>query len=92
MWEIGRDAGLAVPILFRIMIAMMNILKERGILILGPIVLMPILVEWRSGKWPRYLRTSSGVGSFLVNSAILVLITAMFTVAMMAAPALLHAR
>jgi hypothetical protein len=90
--EICRDAGLAVPSFFRIMIAMMEFLQDHGVLFLGAIVLMLALAEWRSGKWPRYRRTSIGVGVFVVNSAVLVLITAMFTLAMMAAPALFHAK
>src|SRR6185369_12305167 len=79
---ICNDAGVTVPNLFKIMIAMMEFLHDHGVLVLGAIVLMLVLVEWRSGKWPRYRRTSIGVGVFVVNSAVLVLITAMFTLAM----------
>ena len=90
--QICRDAGLAVPILFRIVIAMVLNIREHGMLIVGAILLMLALLEWRSGKWPRYRRSSIGFGVFVVNSAVLVLITAMFTLALMAAPALLHAK
>jgi len=89
---ICNDAGVAVPNLFRITIAMMEFLHDHGVHVLGAIILMLIFVEWRSGKWPRYRRTSIGVGVFVVNSAVLALITAMFTLAMMVAPALFHAK
>lgn len=47
------------------------------------------LVEWRSGGWwPRYRRASVGTLVFLLNSAVLVLISAMLCSAMVAAPAL----
>ena len=78
--------------MFRIVIAMVLNIREHGMLIFGAISLMLALLEWRSGKWPRYRRSSIGVGVFVVNSAALVLITAMFTLALMAAPALFHAK
>jgi hypothetical protein len=90
--QICRDAGLAVPALFRIMMAMMGILREHGMLLLAALILSIALLEWRAGMWPRYRRTSVGVAVFLVNSALMLLIVGMFTLALMAAPALFHAK
>jgi hypothetical protein len=89
---ICRDAGIALPVFFRIIFAVISTLREQGIIIVSTIVVTLVFLEWRSGKWPRYRRTSIGLGVFLVNSAILVLITAMFTLALMAAPALFHTK
>lgn len=48
------------------------------------------LLEWRSDRWPRYRRAAFGVGVFLLNSAVLIAITAMVVLALVAAPALAH--
>ena len=90
--EICRDSGLAIPGLFRVILAMVSMLRENGILISGVILFALALLEWRSRNWPRYRRTSVGIGVFVVNSAILVLITAMFTLVLMAAPALFRVK
>ena len=86
--EICRDAGLAIPAVFRVVMAMMGLFREHGVLLFGAGLLMITFLEWRSRKWPRYRRPSIGVGVFVVNAVVLVLITAMFTLALMAAPAL----
>jgi hypothetical protein len=90
--QICRDAGIAVPAAFRIVMGMMGLFREHGTLLLAVLVLSIAFLEWRSGQWPRYRRTSIGLAVFVVNSAVLVLITAMFTLALMAAPALFHTK
>jgi hypothetical protein len=49
-----------------------------GILVLG-------LLEWRSGKWPRYRRAVMGAGVFLVNFVVLFSFAVMFLAATLAA-------
>jgi hypothetical protein len=90
--QICNDSGVPVPAGFRIMMAMMNLAKEHEFFLLICAALLLAWLEWRSGKWPRYRRASVGLVVFLVNSAVLILITAMFVLAMMTAPALFHAR
>ena len=90
--EICRDSGIAMPPVFRIVMGMMGLFREHGMLLLIAVIFALALLEWRSGKWARYRRPSVGVAVFVVNSAVLILITAMFTLALMAAPALLHTK
>ena len=94
--EICRDAGLpnssgdsALAVIMR---NGNHIVLDHGVLITAAILLALIFLEWRSEKWPRYRRATVGVGVFLLNSSILVLITVTLTLALLAAPALFHAR
>ena len=48
-----------------------------------------IFAEWRF-CWPRYRRVTLGLGTFVVNSIVLLSIFLMILTAVMAAPALLH--
>ena len=91
--EICRDANLGrdSDSVHRVM-GIMNLLKEHGTVISAAFILGLILLEWRSGKWPRYRRASVGVTVFLVNAVVLVLITTMFTFAMMGAPSLFRTK
>lgn len=50
------------------------------------------LVEWRSRNWAQYRRATFGVAVFLINAAVLVLITLMVIMALIAIPALMHAK
>lgn len=98
--EICRDAGLTnargteAVIFHRVMAfrRVMVFLGEHSLLLIASIIVGLALLEWRSGRWPRYRRTSIGLAVFLVNSAVLLLITTMFMLTLMAAPALFHAR
>jgi len=85
---IFRDSGFAVPGLFKIMMGVMIIIRDHGTFLCAATILILALLEWRSVKWPRYRRASLGGVVFLLNCAVLVMITAMFTLALMAAPAL----
>ena len=68
----------------------MSLFQDYGIFIAGATILLLILLEWRSSKWPRYRRTAVGLGAFLLNSVVLVSIFMMVVTAMVVAPALLH--
>ncbi len=68
----------------------MSLFQAYGILIAGAIILLLILLEWRSRNWPRYRRAAVGIGAFLLNSVILISIFMMVVTAMVVAPALLH--
>src|SRR5712692_9163749 len=68
----------------------MALFHDYGIFIAGAIILMLILLEWCSSKWPRYRRTAVGIGTFLLNSVVLISIFMMVVTAMVVAPALLQ--
>jgi type II secretory pathway component PulF len=61
---------------------------------MGSLGVLGVLIglEWLPGFWPRYRRNAVGTGVFLVNTAVLVLMAAMLTLAMLAAPGLRAAR
>jgi len=90
--EICRDAGLAIPSFFRVVMALMGLFREHGLVTLCTGAALFTFLEWRSRKWPRYRRASIGVGVFVLNAVVLILITAMFTLALMAAPALFRGK
>jgi multisubunit Na+/H+ antiporter MnhB subunit len=68
----------------------MSLFHDYGIFIAGTIILMLILLEWRSSKWPRYRRTAVGLGAFLLNSVVLISIFMMVVTAMVVASVLFH--
>jgi hypothetical protein len=55
------------------------------------VVLVLAGLEWRSTAWPRYRRATIGVGTFLLNSVVLIAIFLMVVSALIAAPALMRA-
>ena len=95
--QICRDAGLPdaggenVKLTASIMRGSYHLL-EYGVWIAVAFVGALVLLEWRSNRWPRYRRGAVGITVFLLNSAVLLLITVTLTMALLAAPALLHAR
>jgi hypothetical protein len=58
-------------------------------IVLGAALVLASL-EWRSTAWPRYRRATIGVGTFLLNSVVLIAIFLMVVSALLAAPALMH--
>jgi hypothetical protein len=80
--------GPPLPAVVRLMIA----LTQSGLFILGGVVLVLGLLEWRSSHWPRYRRAVVGLGTFLLNAVILISIFMMVVAALLAAPALMHGR
>lgn len=89
--QIWRDAGFDSLTARRVLEAS-SLLGEHGLLISTALVLLLGLLEWRSRGWPRHRRLVVSIGVFLLNAAILALITAMLTTALLAAPGLLRAR
>jgi hypothetical protein len=85
--QICADAGgNPLPAVVRIMIG----LTQHGVFISGGIILLLVLLEWRSSTWPRYRRAAIGIGTFLLNAVVLSSIFMMVVAALLAAPALLH--
>lgn len=79
--QMCHHAGVEIPAVYYLALS----LTQHGLLVGGGIVAAFILLEWRSGRWPRYRRATVGTGVFVINSAILVLIAAMVVLATIAA-------
>jgi hypothetical protein len=62
--------------------------SEHALSIVGALLALFILLEWRSEKWPRYRRVTVGTGAFLINSLVLVSIFILLLVAIVIAPGL----
>jgi len=82
----AEAGGHRLPGFVRVMLG----LTEHSVLISGAIILLLILLEWRSITWPRYRRATVGIGTFVLNSAVLISIFVLVVVALTFAPALFH--
>ncbi len=82
--RICHETGVALPSVYR----GTAFIADNLTLIVCAVVLVLALLEWRSSRWPRIRRVSLGGAVFLVNAAVLALITFMVVVALLAAPAL----
>lgn len=61
---------------------------DHGLLVGVAVMVLLILLEWRSHGWPRYRRAAIGVGAFVLNTIVLLSLFIMIVAAMVAAPAL----
>ena len=68
---------------------MLGLTQHATWIVMG-VVLVLAALEWRSTAWPRYRRATVGVGTFLLNSVVLIAIFLMVVSALIAAPALLR--
>jgi len=78
---------LPAPMLF--VLALSDLLKSNLLLVLAATGLVLGGLEWRSRIWDRRRRLVLGVGAFLLNSFVLVLISALLVLAVIAASNLL---
>jgi hypothetical protein len=65
-------------------------LSEHATWIIMAIVLSLAALEWRSTAWQRYRRAAIGIGTFVLNSVVLIAIFLMVISALLAAPALMR--
>jgi len=84
--KLCQEAGLQIYGIVNVSLFME---QHATLLLLGFVALM-ILLEWRSSKWPRYRKVAMGAGAFLLNAAVLLLITALVVSATLAAPPRFH--
>ncbi len=70
----------------------MIFLTRHGLLATGAILLVISVLEWRSRRWPRYRRAAVGVGTFVLNLAVLVSITLMVVTAIVSASNVHHVK
>ena len=71
-------------------ILLVNIFRSHGFIIVAGLVAGMVLLEWRIQAWPRYRRAVVGIGTWVVNSLVLLSIFMMILTAVAIAPALLH--
>jgi hypothetical protein len=79
--EICFHAGMSFPAVY----GFVFLVTQHSVLICGALIAVLILLEWRSNRWARYRRATFGVGVFLLNSAVLLLISFMMVYAVIAA-------
>lgn len=84
--QICKEAGVAMPSVF----GMTSFIAENTLLMVVGTFLLLVLLEWRPSVWSRYRRASIGGAVFVLNTAVLVLITIMVVLALVAAPGLMH--
>jgi hypothetical protein len=69
-----------------------NVYMQYGFWILAAVVLLLVVLEWRSRSiWPRYRRAFLGFTVFILNSAVLLLLWVMLLTSLMAAASLFQA-
>jgi hypothetical protein len=85
----AHAGGQPLPAVLRMMVA----LTHNGLFISAAVIVLFLLLEWRSSQWPRYRRAAVGCGTFVLNAVVLISIFMMVITAILVAPALMnHAR
>lgn len=84
--RICQETGLAMPSVYRVT----GFIADHLLLMCGVPILLLVLLERRWNRWPQYRRTSLGGAVFLINTAVLALITWMVVLALLAAPNLMQ--
>ncbi len=79
--QMCHSAGVTIPGVYFLALS----LTQHGLLVGGGFLAALFLLESRSNIWPRYRRATVGVGVFVMNSVILVLIAVMVLLATIAA-------
>jgi hypothetical protein len=88
--QVVHDSGLTIPAAFQFGMGLMAFLRNYLLVIGGGVILAVTLLEWRSKAWPKYRRAAFGTGAFLLNLAVLIIITTMFILALVAGPIVSH--
>ncbi len=79
--QMCHQAGVTIPGVYYLALS----LTQHGLLVGGGILAAIFLLERRSERWARYRRAMVGVGVFVINSAVLLLIAVMVLLATLAA-------
>jgi hypothetical protein len=79
--EVCNHAGVALPKVYFFVFTLM----QHGLLIGVALAAGLVFLEWRSDRWPRYRRAAFGVSVFVVNAAVLLLISFLVVYAVVAA-------
>src|ERR1041385_5701736 len=86
--QICVDAGFDAHQFFGVL----DFVAERGIIMLGGLILVFFLLEWRVENWPKYRAFVIGLVVFVLNSAFVVGVTALLVIMGIAAPGLIRLR
>ena len=83
--QICADAGFfpGLPVFWNITYSNIRttlFFREQGILVLGAIILLLIMLEWRSSKWPRLPARRHWAWDFVLNAVVLISIFMMVVV------------
>ncbi len=84
---ICREAGVTLPWVYHATAFMAN----HPLLVAAALIAPFALLEWRWSRWPQFRRVSLGGTVFLLNAAVLVLLTTAMVFALLAAPHLVKA-
>ncbi len=79
--QVCMESGIAVPAAFNAAL----LATQYYLPICVALVVGLVLLEWRSAGWPHYRRAAVGIGVFVLNSIVLLLITAMAVLALVVA-------
>ena len=82
--QICMQTGVKIPGVYQIT----SVLSDKSLFIGIGCAVALFLLERRFRNWPRYRRATIGIGVFLLNTAVLALITFMVILALLAAPAM----
>jgi hypothetical protein len=83
---ICREAGFTLPWVYHVTAFM----ADHPMLVLAALIAPFALLEWRWSRWPQFRRVSLGGTVFVLNAAVLVLLTLAMIFALSAAPNLNH--
>jgi type II secretory pathway component PulF len=88
--DICAASGIHIPPLITFALDLSDLFKNNFFIAATAICLTLTLLEWRCNWWRRYRRLAFGIGVFLMNSAVFILITMMIVLAVGAATYALH--
>lgn len=80
--KICHEAGVALPWVYHAT----NFISHNVLLVTMAAILPFVLLEWRWNRWPQFRRISLGSAVFILNAAVLSLLTLMVIFALVAAP------
>ena len=84
--KICSEIGMVMPSIYRATEFVADYLP----VIIGAVIVLLVALERRWTRWPQYRRASVGGTVFVLNAAVLTLITHMVMLALIAAPHLMH--
>lgn len=84
--QICSEVGMVLPSIYQVT----ALFADNVVFIVGAVLLLLAVMEQKWARWPQYRRASLGGTVFVLNAAILMLITHMVVLALLAAPALMQ--
>jgi hypothetical protein len=85
--QVWAEAGFAESA-FHSLMRSSNAVMSHSVWIVSALLVLFGFLEWRGGAWVRYRQMCLGIGVWFLNTAVLLLVTAMLLSALMVAPGL----